>query len=167
MLEHIAMEWTRFRIHMSGTLNLPIEILERNYPFLVERYALRVSSSGHGQYRGGAGVIRDYRILSDMTVSVSGQRLEFGPPGLAGGMSGMPAEFVVHSHRGDTIRLPASVTLYPLKAGDVVSVRSAGGGGYGNPHNRDPKALALDLRDGRISQDVARSVYARKQNETR
>lgn len=155
------------RIHMSGTLNLPIEILERNYPFLVERYALRVSSSGHGQYRGGAGVIRDYRILSDMTVSVSGQRLEFGPPGLAGGMSGMPAEFVVHSHRGDTIRLPASVTLYPLKAGDVVSVRSAGGGGYGNPHNRDPKALALDLRDGRISQDVARSVYARKQNETR
>ena len=74
------------RVHASGSSNLPIEALEHAYPFRVERYRLRDGSGGDGQFRGGAGVTRDYRVLADdVVVSLSSERQHVPAPGLAGG----------------------------------------------------------------------------------
>ena len=77
------------RVHASGSSNLPIEALEHAYPFRVERYALQDNSAGAGQYRGGMGVVRDYRVLGDdIVVSLSSERQHVAAQGAAGAIRG-------------------------------------------------------------------------------
>jgi N-methylhydantoinase B len=139
------------RVHASGAANLPVEALEHAYPLRMERYALRDGSGGYGAYRGGAGVIRDYRALaSGIQVSLSSERQHVAAPGLAGGEDGVVGEFVLDpGGPGERVLRSAEADI-AVPEGTILSIRTPGGGAYGHPADRDPDARARDLAEGRI-----------------
>ncbi|WP_435066465.1 hydantoinase B/oxoprolinase family protein [Haloplanus sp. C73] len=145
--------------HMSNTLNTPVEVLETAYPVRVRRYEYREDSGGSGEFRGGLGLRRDIEALVDgVAFSLLADRRRYAPYGLAGGDDGARGEDYLTRAEGDPERIPAKST-HDLDAGDVVSVRTPGGGGYGDPADRDPAAVARDLRLGAVSAETVRSVY--------
>jgi N-methylhydantoinase B len=138
--------------------NLPVEILEARYPVEIEEYALREDSGGAGQYRGGLGLVRQYRLLAEEAIlQLRADRYDHPPYGLFGGK---PAATSRNSIReNNTWRaLPAKVTL-EIKRGTVIRHEQAGGGGYGDPSLRARDAIEADLRDGKISLGRARADY--------
>lgn len=116
--------------HMSNSLNTPVEALEHAYPFRIAHYSIRRGTGGEGTHRGGDGLRRDLELLTDGTVTLLGERRAQGPKGAAGGKDGAPGENVLIRDGVET-RLEGKVTFDAL-AGDIVSVRSPGGGGWGN-----------------------------------
>ena len=117
--------------HMTNTLNTPIEALEYAYPLRVHRYAVRSGTGGNGRFRGGDGIIRELEVLVDCQVTLLTERRSFHPYGLAGGEAGMTGENVL-IRDGIGSLLPGKGTL-DLKAGDILSIRTPGGGGFGVP----------------------------------
>ncbi len=115
--------------HMSNSLNTPIEALEHAYPFAVTAYGLRRGTGGAGKYRGGDGLRRDLRVLGDARVTLLTERRLAGPSGMAGGADGAPGINTL-IREGKEKRLPGKVT-FDAKAGDIVSIQSPGGGGWG------------------------------------
>jgi N-methylhydantoinase B len=114
-------------VAMSNTLNTPVEVLEREYPLRVERYQLRRRSGGAGAHRGGDGVIRALRVLEDCRASVVTERRRHAPKGAAGGEDGAPGENRLNGRR------TGGKWSRDLHAGDVLEIRTPGGGGYGRP----------------------------------
>lgn len=138
------------RVHASGSSNLPIEALEHAYPFRVERYALAAGTGGDGQYRGGAGVVRDYRVLADdIVVSLSSERQHVPAPGMAGGGTGATGEFVLNPDTAEACRLPSAAADVRLPRGSVLRITTPGGGAYGAPATREASARERDEREGR------------------
>jgi len=121
--------------HMSNSLNTPVEALEHAYPFRVTSYSLRRGSGGVGSRRGGDGLRRDLMVLTDARVSLLSERRSVGPAGAHGGGDGARGENVL-IRGGVEEPLPAKAT-FSLRAGDVLSIRSPGGGGWGSA-TRDP-----------------------------
>jgi N-methylhydantoinase B len=117
-------------VHMSNTLNTPVEALEHAYPFRVERYQLRRGSGGQGRHAGGEGLRRDLRFLGEAEVTVLAERRQRGPAGAMGGGPGSRGETVL-IREGEEKSLPGKVTFRALP-GDVLSIRSPGGGGWGS-----------------------------------
>jgi len=113
-------------VGMSNTLNTPIESLERSTPLRVDRYAIRDGSGGHGLHRGGDGVVRAYRATAPCTVTLLTERRRHAPRGVAGGEDGKPGRNLLNGSP-----LPAKCRM-ALKAGDVVTIETPGGGGYGS-----------------------------------
>jgi len=141
------------RVHASGASNLPVEALEHAYPLRIERYALWDGSGGEGQYRGGMGVVRDYCILADnVTVSLSSERQHISAAGLEGGSDGRAGEFVYNPGRADERRLPSAAAEVVLPRDSVLRIATPGGGGYGDPGERDAAALESDDRERRITE---------------
>jgi N-methylhydantoinase B len=132
-------------VHMTNTSNLPVEALETEYPLTLLRYELVDGSGGPGRYRGGMGLRRVYRAEAPCRVRVDGARFLSAPWGLAGGGPGGNAEVSLrngaqpfdHGHGG-------------LRAGEIIDITIAGGGGYGPPAERDRDAVARDLNEGRV-----------------
>jgi N-methylhydantoinase B len=118
-------------VHMSNSLNTPIEALEHAYPLRVTRYEIRRGTGGDGRFRGGDGLRRDLMALGPARVALLSERRERGPRGARGGGDGAPGENVL-IRDGVQQRLPSKAT-FSLDAGDVVSVRTPGGGGWGEP----------------------------------
>jgi N-methylhydantoinase B len=118
-------------VHMTNSLNTPVEALEHAYPLRVRHYGLRRGSGGAGRHLGGAGVRRDIELLCAATVSVLTERRTSSPAGAAGGSAGAAGENIL-VRDGEERRLPAKVTFDGL-AGDIISIRSPGGGGWGTP----------------------------------
>ncbi|HSJ24734.1 MAG TPA: hydantoinase B/oxoprolinase family protein [Longimicrobiales bacterium] len=116
-------------VHMTNSLNTPVEALEHAYPLRIRQYGLRPGSGGAGAFRGGDGVRRDIELLCDATVSLLTERRSSAPAGAAGGNPGATGENVL-IRDGTETPLPAKVT-FDGRAGDVVSIRSPGGGGWG------------------------------------
>ena len=116
-------------VHMSNSLNTPIEALEHAYPVRVRRYGLRRGSGGRGRHAGGDGVRRDIELLVDADISLLTERRLHPPRGRAGGGPGACGENV-RIRSGIEEPLPGKVTLR-ARAGDVISIRSPGGGGGG------------------------------------
>ena len=112
-------------VGMSNALNTPIEAFELEYPMRVERYELEYGSGGEGKHRGGDAAVRAVRVLEPATLSLLTDRRRHGPLGAAGGGDGRPGE----NRLGDE-ELPAKVTR-ELVPGDVVTVRTPAGGGWG------------------------------------
>jgi N-methylhydantoinase B len=112
-------------VAMSNTRNTPVEALELAHPLRVERYALRPGSGGAGVRRGGDGVVRELRALEPCRLSLLTQRRHRGPRGAAGGEDGAPGRNLVN---GEELPPLASRDLAP---GDVVTIETPGGGGYG------------------------------------
>jgi len=115
--------------HMTNSLNTPVEALEYALPVRVRRYSLRAGSGGRGLHRGGDGIIREIEFLTDATVAILSERRRFAPYGLHGGEPGQPGENLVISD-GVERRLPGKVNIR-VKKGDVLSIRTPGGGGWG------------------------------------
>ena len=123
-------------VHMSNSLNTPVEALEHAYPFRVERYQIRRGSGGGGLNPGGDGLRRDLRLLTDASVTLLSERRVRGPSGARGGGPGDPGSNTL-VRDGVATPLPGMVTFDAL-AGDVVRVCSPGGGGWGGIENEDP-----------------------------
>jgi N-methylhydantoinase B/oxoprolinase/acetone carboxylase alpha subunit len=117
---------------MTNTRNTPVEALERSYPMRVRAVRLRRGSGGAGVAPGGDGVERELELLEDATVSLITERRASRPWGLAGGDPGAPGEnwLLPHGEEANAVRLPDKVTLQ-VRAGDVIRVRTPGGGGWG------------------------------------
>ncbi|MBU7031235.1 MAG: hydantoinase B/oxoprolinase family protein [Theionarchaea archaeon] len=122
-------------VHMSNTLNTPIEALEMTYPFLIREYSLRDDSGGRGKFNGGMGIVRSTRVLTDCTLSIQSDRRKFAPYGLFGGEDGCRGKNIL-IRNGEEIPLP-SKTTYQLKKGDILRIETPGGGGYGSPTHPD------------------------------
>jgi N-methylhydantoinase B len=116
-------------VHMTNTLNTPVEALEYAYPFRVRRYQLRHGSGGSGQHRGGDGLVRELEFLTTATVTILSERRETAPYGLQGGAPGTPGRNVL-VRAGAEQDLPGKVELQVM-AGDLLSLRTPGGGGWG------------------------------------
>lgn len=144
--------------------NVPCEVVENRYPLRVERYELVEDSGGAGRRRGGLGVRIDYRVLSDgATISASLDRYAIAPPGLAGGHDGgLSGLYLIEGDRTQPAHKCAGVDV---PRGTVVSHRTGGGGGYGDPRERDPRDLAQDVADGYVSEDAAREIYGRSSDD--
>jgi N-methylhydantoinase B len=112
-------------VAMSNTLSTPIEALELQYPLRVERYALRLGSAGSGRHRGGDGVVRELRVLEDCRLSIISERRAHAPQGERGGEPGARGRNLLNGEP-----LPAKITR-DLAAGDVVTIETPGGGGFG------------------------------------
>ncbi len=115
--------------HMTNTLNTPVEALEREFPVRVEAYHLRARSGGSGKFRGGDGVVRRLRFLTPATVTLLTERRRFAPYGLMGGRAGRRGQNILYC-QGQKKLLPGKVTLEVLP-GDVLEIRTPGGGGWG------------------------------------
>lgn len=120
--------------HMTNTMNTPVEALEASYPLRVHRYAIRRGSGGRGAHRGGDGLVREIEALTDVEVTILGERRRFAPWGLVGGMPGRPGrDWVVRGGRRRRIPGKATLTLQP---GDRLFIETPGGGGFGSPGGR-------------------------------
>ncbi|MFC6825001.1 hydantoinase B/oxoprolinase family protein [Halopelagius fulvigenes] len=132
------------QVGMTNTLNTPVEAMETEYPLRVERYALRPSSGGDGRYRGGLGLERTITVETDATVSLLTERRRTAPSGIDGGEDGATGQNVVD---GEDVPAKASIDV---EAGTTVSIRTPGGGGHGDPNERDAAARERDRRDGKV-----------------
>ncbi len=118
-------------VHMSNSLNTPVEALEHAYPFRVARYCIRTGTGGAGLHAGGDGLQRDLELLGPAQVALLCERRTIGPSGASGGNDGAAGENVL-VRNGVEQRLPSKTTFDAL-AGDIISIRSPGGGGWGTP----------------------------------
>lgn len=147
--------------HASGFLkNTPIESLEQHIDILVHRYELMPDTAGAGLRRGGHAVRLDFEIVKpDSIVTARGmERLRFQPWGLAGGGAGSLGSVVLNPDRPDEQALQKISVLTP-QVGDVVSIRSPGGGGWGNPYERPPERVLEEVESGLLSRESAETLY--------
>ena len=143
----------------SLAANIPVEVAEAEFPIVVERYGLVPDSGGAGRFRGGLAVERAWRCLTpDTSLVVRSDRTAHPPYGLAGGAPGALAATERHRSDGTVEELPGMFSI-TIGEGDLVVHRTAGGGGYGDPLERDPHAVAADVADGKVSARAARERY--------
>jgi N-methylhydantoinase B len=114
--------------HMTNTLNTPVEALEYAYPLRVLRYEIRRGSGGNGKYHGGDGIRRDIQLLTDAQATLLSERRRFPPYGLNGGESGQCGENILIRGNEEN-KLPGKGS-FELCKGDILSIRTPGGGGY-------------------------------------
>ena len=140
------------QVNMTNTMNTPIEVIEHYYPIIFESYALRSGSGGAGEWRGGVGIERSFTAQAEIQIALLGERRRIRPWGYNGGLDGQASEYMIRKVNG---------TLLPIKAKDSTSlaqsetliIRTAGGGGYGNPNKRDPNRHAEDLQNEYVTED--------------
>ncbi|MBT8416671.1 MAG: hydantoinase B/oxoprolinase family protein, partial [Silicimonas sp.] len=139
----------------------PVEIMEQAFPVLYRRYALREGSGGAGRHRGGFGLEYELELRRGHALaSFVMDHGRFGPQGALGGADGAPNE--VEVQRGGETHVPEHLSKeqdIPLGPGDRVRVRTPGGGGYGDPFERDPRAVAEDVALERYTVAEARALY--------
>lgn len=143
----------------ANTRNNPIEDIESHYPLRVLRYEMRENSSGAGQWRGGAGSIRDVMFLAPGHASVEGDGHRHAPWGAFGGRDGSCGDLVLNP-QSEKRKLPAMISNLSLKSGDALRTVSPCGGGYGPPGQRDPAAVLADVLDGVVSPEGAAKDYS-------
>jgi len=136
----------------------PIELQEIQYPFLIERFALRPDSGGAGYHRGGLGVDLTYRALQNCVANINCERTKDPPWGLHRGKPGAINDATLIRTDGSERKLKKA-TGVALVAGDRLIFSTAGGGGWGDPHKRDRQAVANDVRAGYVSPEAARRDY--------
>lgn len=147
-------------VHITNSSNLPIEPLEIEYDLRVDEYALVDDSSGAGRYRGGMGLARQISAPNGgVTFTARSDGHRDGPPGAKGGTPGRPATLLKNAGTDHAKELSPMVANLALGPGETVRLETPGGGGFGDPSQRDPAALARDLRDGRISPARAVDLY--------
>jgi N-methylhydantoinase B len=140
----------------------PVEVMEQYFPILFRKFALRESSGGPGEHRGGFGIEYEIEILrGEARASFVMDHGRYGPQGALGGVEGAPNE--VRIRRNGETYIPPHLSKdqdIPVGPGDRIEVRTPGGGGYGNPHRRDPALVARDVRRGYYTFGEARRWFA-------
>nr|WP_319388150.1 hydantoinase B/oxoprolinase family protein [uncultured Cohaesibacter sp.] len=142
------------QVHLTNTSNLPVEALELEYPLTLLRYELVDGSAGGGQYRGGMGIRRVYRVERPCRFSVEASRVSSCAWGLEGGKAGQ----MTHLDFGDG--RTEFKGMADLKPGQIVEIVTPGGGGYGDPSRRTREAIERDIAEDRITPDFAKQVYS-------
>jgi N-methylhydantoinase B len=141
----------------QNTENAPIEETELNYPVRITQLSLVEDSEGPGRFRGGLGLRKDFTVLQPTTFTILADRDRKGPWGAFGGHDADVARYVLI--RGGTETRLGSKSTTDLEAGDTVSVRSCGGGGFGPPEEREPARVLRDVLEGKVSAERAREHY--------
>lgn len=147
----------------SGIANLannPIESVEQSCSVRVKAYAVRADSGGAGKWRGGHGLILSFEVLADgCSVLARGmERFRFAPWGMRGGRAGALFRVIITRADGQTEEI-GKIDVLRVDRGDVVTVMTPGGGGYGDPLDRDPEAVLADIRRGLVSTEAAQTDY--------
>jgi len=143
----------------SNCMNIPVEAIEMRYPLRIRQYSLRNDSGGAGRYRGGLGATKVFEATSgDVVVSIRGERYFTQPWGLAGGRPAASAQAWVERADGRIEDIPSKRVL-TLHQGESLHVDTPGGGGYGDPLERDPEAVQQDVYDRRVTVLMAREQY--------
>jgi N-methylhydantoinase B len=147
-------------INDGDTHNSPNEQVEAKFPIVVERYALVPDSAGAGRHRGGLGVERVVRALSDITLNTQIERAHCRPWGLEGGEEGTGNDVALRLGGTWKTDFPnAKVLVAQVKTGDAFRLRSGGGGGYGSPFERPVAHVRDDVRQGYVSAKEAAAHY--------
>lgn len=137
-----------------------VEILETRYPLLVERYSFNDKDGvGHGKFRGGFGIIKDYRILNSTAEFTTDINRAVVPPwGLEGGLPGTLNQIHIFSEGKPSLRI-RKILAHQLSRNDIVSIRTGAGGGWGNPFERNTDLVLADMKNGYISAREAEEIY--------
>ena len=143
----------------ANTRNNPIEDIESHLPLRVSRYELREDVCGAGEWRGGFGSIREFEYLSDGAAAVEGEGHHFSPWGFRGGDDGGVASLNLARVDGAIQEMPSKVPHPTLNAGDRFVCVGPAGGGYGDPFQRDPTRVLMDVKDGLVSRQSAERDY--------
>ncbi|GAB3680638.1 hydantoinase B/oxoprolinase family protein [Saccharopolyspora tripterygii] len=145
---------------IANTRNNPIEELEWRFPMRTDRYELRDEPCAAGEFRGGIGVVRVNRFLTDTVVTCEGERHESDVPwGVFGGQDGCNASLVKNVGGADEQSWPSKVTARSLRAGDSLEIKVPNSGAYGDPFRRDPEKVLSDVLDGYTTVDLAEQDY--------
>ena len=146
-------------IHFSESIcrNTPVEVLEPNTGMFFERVELRTDSGGAGKYRGGLGLRRDIRFVSDGEFLTVMKKSKTRPWALEGGLE--PEANTIIAFPGTDREMRMSTKRVPVSTGDRISVLTAGGGGYGDPKTRDREKVRQDVIDELVSPEMARKIY--------
>ncbi len=143
----------------GDTFNCPAEVAEGRYGLYVEQLALNDSNDGAGEFRGGKGIILDYRVRSDGCFLTCAYRRSQHPPWpLNDGHAGS-ANYVEVLRRDGRRERHTSVTALKVDAGDVIRIHTGNGGGYGNPRDRRRDRIIEDVRNGYVTEEEAVSIY--------
>ena len=145
-------------LHLGRFMNTPVEAAELENPVMIERYELMKDSGGPGMYRGGLALRRDIRFFTDVTWARYSDRQKYHPLGLFGGMQGTTGSLILNPGTEQEQKCK-SKGVDQLKAGDVLSIRLPGSGGYGPPSQRDPNLVHRDLIQDKISIKSAKEDY--------
>jgi N-methylhydantoinase B len=143
----------------GDTFNCPAEVAEARYGLYVEQLRLNDAPGGEGEYRGGKGIILDYRVRSNgCFYTCAYTRNRHLPWALEDGREGSPNRAEVIRRNG-TVEQHAVVTALEVNEGDVIRIHTANGGGFGDPRRRRRELVLDDLRNGFVTEEVARTVY--------
>jgi N-methylhydantoinase B len=146
--------------HLSNCKTAPIEIIESEFPTRVVRFEMIPDSGGAGEWRGGLGFARDYRILADeVRFSMRTDKHRVAPWGSDGGADGGKGACVINPQSQDEKRLPSRFGDYPLGKDDIVRIERPGGGGLGNPLERPVEKVLEDVCQGYVSLERAPADY--------
>jgi len=145
-------------LHLGRFMNTPIEAVELEYPVIVERYGFIPDSGGAGTWRGGLSLRRDIRFLTDVLWARYSDRQKFAPQGLFCGKEGASGSFVLNPDSPGE-RKEKSKGVSRILAGQLLSIRLPGSGGYGPPAERDPEKVRWDLINGKIGRHSAETDY--------
>lgn len=150
--------WPASQVEASAMMIPSIEVTEQNVPLRYIKREFVQDNAGDGKYRGGVGVIVEYEVLAPMTVTYISLRHRHPSPGAQGGTDGGPqwAKAIIN---GEEIELAQKTVGFQVNPSDRIIVCNAGGGGFGDPKERDPELVRRDLEDGFISLEKARTVY--------
>jgi N-methylhydantoinase B len=151
-------------MHLSepGCRNNPVEVLEAKSSMIIDHYGYRPDTGGAGKHRGGVGVSRVYRFTAPSTGICLVYKTKTSPWSIAGGAEGQPNKIVLNP--GTPREVVQGGSYNKLDAGDVLVNATGGGGGYGHPFERDPEAVAKDVRNGFVSVEAAAAAYGVKIN---
>ena len=139
--------------------NVPTEVTESRFPFRIERLGLAVDSGGAGRYRGGLGYEKHYRMLIDTDFMCIADRSILSCWGVKGGKAGKPFQVTIDPGGENEREVEGLEDAAPVKAGEIIRVRTTGGGGWGDPLDRPSSEVARDVRWGKVSVAGARDDY--------
>jgi N-methylhydantoinase B len=139
--------------------NAPVEFVETVYPVRIEQYSLRPGSAGAGKYRGGHGLIRAIRTLRAAKLYFLDERQRTQPWGLYGGRPAAANDAYVERADGTVVMVPGKLDRFPLGPNDMFVMRTGGGGGWGDPYERDPEAVRRDVVCRLLTAAQARELY--------
>ncbi|HLR83437.1 MAG TPA: hydantoinase B/oxoprolinase family protein, partial [Nocardioidaceae bacterium] len=139
--------------------NLPTEFTESRFPFIVESLGLAKDSGGAGKFRGGLGYEKHIRMLKDAHFMSIADRSILACWGVKGGKAGRPFEVVIDAGGPNEREVDALADAEFVRAGETIRIRTTGGGGWGNPYERDPDLVVRDVLWGKVSPEAARTDY--------
>ena len=150
----------------GGFKDMPVEVFESKYPVQIRRYGFRSDSGGPGKFRGGCGLYREYHLEADCGLYLWFERSKTPAWGLFGGRDAIGPENVIDTVaprfiEGNSLKMlrPLKANNIALKAGDTVTINTGGGGGFGNPWERDIELVRRDVLDGYVTREAAERDY--------